>query len=83
MPEASVLIINKDTTINTLLGTITLTNSLTARQYFLELILKICGKINEYNKLNKQLLEFFEFKKLKAEREKKEKQKKLEKEKKD
>ena len=64
MPEASVLIINKDTTINTLLGTITLTNSLTARQYFLELIFKIYGKINEYNKLNKQLLEFFEFKKL-------------------
>ena len=54
MPEASVLIINKDTTINTLLGTITLTNSLTARQYFLELIFKIYGKINEYNKLNKK-----------------------------
>jgi energy-coupling factor transporter ATP-binding protein EcfA2 len=82
MPEASVLNINKDTTINTLLGSITLTNSLTARQYYLELILKICGKINEYNKLNKKLLEFFEFKKLKADREKKEKQKRLEKEKK-
>ena len=82
MPEANVLNINKDTTINTLLGSITLTNSLTARQYFLELILKICGKINEYNKLNKKLLEFFEYKKLKAEKEKKENQKKIEKEKK-
>ena len=39
MPEASVLIINKDKTINTLLGTITLTNSLTARQYFFYLML--------------------------------------------
>lgn len=73
MPEASVLNINKDTTINTLLGSITLTNSLTARQYYLELILKICGKINEYNNLNKKLFEFFEFKKMKAEKEQKEK----------
>ena len=83
MPEANVLNINKDTTINTLLGSITLTNSLTARQYYLELILKICGKINEYNKLNQKLFGFFEFKKMKADKELKEKQLRKEKEKKE
>jgi len=83
MPEASVLNINKDTTINTLLGSITLTNSLTARQYYLELILRICGKINEYNNLNKKLFEFFKFKKMKAEKKQKEKKMKKEKEKND